>query len=46
VRALIGELRRTLPPVYWTVWFGTLVNRAGAFVAPILTFYLTEHRHV
>jgi MFS family permease len=42
VRALYRELRRTLPPVYWTVWLGTLVNRAGAFVGPILTFYLTE----
>lgn len=46
VRALIGELRRTLPPVYWTVWIGTLVNRAGAFVGPILTFYLTQQRHL
>ncbi|HEY1812487.1 MAG TPA: MFS transporter [Kofleriaceae bacterium] len=46
MRALIGELRRTLPPVYWTVWLGTLVNRAGAFVGPILTFYLTEQRHL
>ncbi|HEY1548594.1 MAG TPA: MFS transporter [Kofleriaceae bacterium] len=42
MRALYRELRRTLPPVYWTVWLGTLVNRAGAFVGPILTFYLTE----
>ena len=33
-----------LPPVYWTVWLGTLVNRIGQFVAPILTFYLTRHR--
>jgi MFS family permease len=46
VRALIRELRATLPPVYWTVWLGTLVNRAGAFVGPILTFYLTEQRHL
>lgn len=41
---MIRELRATLPRVYWTVWLGTLVNRAGAFVAPILTFYLTEQR--
>jgi MFS family permease len=34
-----------MPAVYWTVWLGTLINRAGAFVAPILTFYLTEHLH-
>lgn len=32
--------------MYWTVWLGTLVNRAGAFVAPILTFYLTQQRHL
>ena len=42
--ARFRELRATLPPVYWTVWVGTLINRAGAFVAPILTFYLTRHR--
>lgn len=42
--ARFRELRATLPPVYWTVWIGTLINRAGAFVAPILTFYLTRHR--
>ena len=42
--ARFRELRATLPPIYWTVWVGTLINRAGAFVAPILTFYLTRHR--
>lgn len=42
----LRELRRILPPVFWTVWLGTLVNRAGAFVAPILTFYLTTRRHL
>ncbi len=31
-----------LPASYWTVWWGTLINRAGAFVVPILTFYLTR----
>ncbi|MEO6775386.1 MAG: MFS transporter [Kofleriaceae bacterium] len=42
--ARFRDLRATLPPVYWTVWVGTLINRAGAFVAPILTFYLTRQR--
>jgi MFS family permease len=42
VRTRFRELRAVLPPVYWTVWFGTLVNRIGQFVAPILTFYLTR----
>lgn len=38
------ELRRVLPPVYWTVWVGTLINRAGNFVVPLLTFYLIDER--
>jgi len=38
------ELRRALPPVYWTVWIGTLINRAGGFVVPLLTFYLIGER--
>jgi MFS family permease len=38
------ELRRVLPPVYWTVWIGTLINRAGGFVVPFLTFYLIDER--
>lgn len=46
VRTRLRELRATLPPVYWTVWLGTLVNRAGAFVAPILTYYLTDKRNL
>ncbi|MEO8840086.1 MAG: MFS transporter [Kofleriaceae bacterium] len=42
MRTRIRELRAVLPPVYWTVWLGTLVNRAGSFVVPVLTFYLTD----
>ena len=38
------ELRATLPPEYWVVWVGTLINRAGGFVVPLLTFYLTRER--
>jgi len=33
-----------LPGVYWTLWVGTLVNRLGAFVVPILGLYLTRGR--
>jgi MFS family permease len=40
----IRELRRVLPPEYWTVWIGTLINRAGGFVVPLLTFYLIGER--
>jgi MFS family permease len=42
----LRELRRVLPPVYWTVWVGTLINRAGGFVVPLLTFYLIGERGV
>jgi predicted MFS family arabinose efflux permease len=33
-----------LPPAYWYLWGGTLLNRLGAFVVPFLTLYLTETR--
>ncbi len=42
---MIAALRReiaSLPGVYWTVWLGTLVNRAGGFVAPFLALYVTR----
>jgi hypothetical protein len=28
----------------WYVWWGTLVNRLGGFVIPLLTIYLTTVR--
>jgi hypothetical protein len=31
-----------LPKGFGVLWAGTLVNRAGTFVAPFLTIYLTE----
>ena len=40
VRALAGGL----PPTYWWLWFGMLVNRLGGFVVPFLAIYLTERR--
>jgi hypothetical protein len=33
-----------LPRVYWFIWAGTLVNRLGSFVLPMLTIYLTGRR--
>lgn len=33
-----------LPRAYWFVWAGTLVNRLGSFVLPMLTIYLTRRR--
>jgi MFS family permease len=40
----IADIRRSLPDIYWVVWLGTLVNRSGGFVGPLLTFYLTGDR--
>lgn len=46
-----GLLRRALhsrvgglPPAFWWLWLGTLVNRAGGFVQPFLVLYLTGPR--
>jgi MFS family permease len=33
-----------LPPAFWYVWSGTLVNRVGSFVQPFLVLYLTRER--
>ncbi len=35
-----------LPPTYWLIWIGTLVNRLGGFVIPFLTLYLTSQRQI
>jgi len=35
----------SLPPTYWTIWLGTLVNRMGGFVVPFLALYITQKRH-
>ena len=44
VRARLAELRRSLPETFWLVWLGTLINRAGGFVLPMLGYYLTDER--
>ncbi len=33
-----------LPRVYWYLWTGTLINRVGSFVMPMLAVYLTRER--
>ncbi len=46
---ITAEMRRSvggLPPPFWAVWTGTLVNRTGTFVEPFLVLYLTSHLHV
>jgi MFS family permease len=41
---MFASLRATyhsLPRLYWTLWFGTLINKAGGFVVPFLALYIT-----
>jgi MFS family permease len=33
-----------MPPAFWVLWWGTLVNRVGSFVTPFLALYLTGER--
>ncbi|SEM64532.1 Predicted arabinose efflux permease, MFS family [Stigmatella aurantiaca] len=40
VRAAAGGL----PATFWFLWTGTLVNRLGSFVTPLLAIYLTRER--
>jgi MFS family permease len=40
----LRDARARLPRVYWLLWWGTLINRLGGFVIPLLTFYLTSPR--
>src|SRR5215216_952371 len=42
LRALVEGL----PPTYWLIWMGTLINRLGGFVIPFLTLYLTAQRGI
>jgi MFS family permease len=40
------SLTSDLPPTYWLIWTGTLINRLGGFVIPFLTLYLTTQRKI
>ncbi len=40
LRALAGSL----PPAFWVLWWGTLLNRAASFVAAFLGLFLVEER--
>ncbi len=44
LRARYRDLVASAPRVYWIVWWGTLINRLGTFVIPLLTIYLTQQR--
>jgi MFS family permease len=41
-----ASLIEGLPPTYWLIWSGTLINRLGGFVIPFLTLYLTIQRQI
>jgi MFS family permease len=40
LRALVGGL----PPTFWYLWTGLLVNRATGFIVPFLALWLTRER--
>ena len=42
----LTSLPQGLPPTYWLLWSGTLINRLGGFVIPFLTLYLTNQRGI
>ena len=42
----LASLIEGLPPTYWLIWTGTLINRLGGFVIPFLTLYLTVQRQI
>jgi hypothetical protein len=42
----LASLVEGLPPTYWLLWSGTLINRLGGFVIPFLTLYLTDQRGI
>jgi len=42
----IKTLFEGLPPTYWLIWLGTLINRLGGFVIPFLALYLTAQRAI
>jgi MFS family permease len=44
LRARLATLAASAPRVYWYVWWGTLVNRLGGFVVPLLSIYLISVR--
>ena len=46
IRSRFATLTTDLPPSYWFLWLGILINRLGSFVIPFLTLYLTSQRGV
>ena len=46
IRDKLRAVAASAPRTYWYVWWGTLVNRLGGFVAPLLMIYLTTQRRL
>src|SRR5260221_11766867 len=46
LRARFASVSAVAPRSYWFVFGGTLINRLGGFVVPLLTIYLTKVRGV
>jgi MFS family permease len=42
MRSRFTSLVRELPPAYWSLWWGTVINRLGSFAVPFLMLYLTS----
>jgi MFS family permease len=46
IRPRLESLTADLPPTYWLLWLGTVINRLGGFVIPFLSLYLTSERGI
>lgn len=46
LRSKFADLTVDIPPMYWFLWLGTLINRFGSFVIPFLSLYLTSQRQI
>lgn len=44
LRSRLTGIAAELPPTFWFLWVGTIVNRLGSFVIPFLSLYLTSQR--
>lgn len=46
IQSRFADLTVDIPPMYWFLWWGTLINRLGSFVVPFLALYLTSQRGI
>ncbi len=46
IRSRLSNFTADIPPTYWFLWLGILINRLGSFVIPFLTIYLTSQRGI